>query len=116
MKELLFSITKKDFKLNFFSGTGAGGQHRNRHMNCVRLQHLDSGASVTGQSHREQRANIKEALSNIIKNPKFRLWHAGKVKEVRTGKTLEQRVDELMSPENLKFECKGSDGRWMDCE
>lgn len=112
-RELLFTLTKKDFKLNFFSGTGAGGQHRNRHMNCVRLQHPDSGAMTTGQSHREQRANIKEAFKNLVKHPKFKIWHATKVNEVVSGKTLEQQVDEMMKPENLKFECKDENGRWV---
>ena len=27
MKELLFSVTKKDFDITYFSGKGAGGQH-----------------------------------------------------------------------------------------
>ena len=33
-KELLFSVTKKDFSITWFSGTGAGGQYRNKHQNC----------------------------------------------------------------------------------
>jgi protein subunit release factor A len=57
MREHLFTLTKKDFKIDYFSGTGAGGQYRNRHKNCVRLTHLASGITVTGQSHRKQKAN-----------------------------------------------------------
>ena len=45
MKKLLFSITKKDFKIDYFSGTGAGGQHRNRHKNCIRLTHIESNVT-----------------------------------------------------------------------
>ena len=113
-KELLFSVTKKDLKLCFFSGTGAGGQHRNRHMNCVRLQHPDSGANVTGQSFREQRSNIKEALNNLVKHPMFRLWHAGKVKEMLSGETIDEKVDKMMQPDNLKIEHK-NEGKWVEC-
>jgi protein subunit release factor A len=43
-KELLFSVTKKDFNVDYFSGKGAGGQYRNKHQNCVRLKHIESGA------------------------------------------------------------------------
>jgi len=73
MKKLLFRITKKDLNITFFSGHGAGGQNRNRHMNCVRLNHKDSGTMVTGQFHKEKRYNIKEALENLTKHPKFKV-------------------------------------------
>lgn len=111
-KELLFSITKKDFIIDYFSGSGAGGQHRNKHQNCVRLFHPDSGARVTGQSHRSRQQNLKEALHNLIKNGKFKIWHIRKIHEVITGKTIEQKVEEDMRPENLLIEHK-EDGKWV---
>ena len=37
-KELLFHAERKDFRIDYFSGTGAGGQYRNKHQNCVRLR------------------------------------------------------------------------------
>ena len=49
-KELIFQATKKDFKLDWFSGSGAGGQHRNKHQNCLRLTHIPSGITVTSQT------------------------------------------------------------------
>ncbi|MHA2010092.1 MAG: peptide chain release factor family protein [Promethearchaeota archaeon] len=104
MKELLFSIKKEDLNITYFSGKGGGGQHRNRHMNCVRLNHKDSGTMVTGQSNRERKANIKEALSNLTNSPKFKVWHSRRVFEALRQKTIEQEVEELMSGEYLLIE------------
>ena len=112
-RELLFSVTKKDFRVEYFSGTGAGGQHRNKHQNCVRLHHKDSGSMVTGQSNKERRSNIKEALTNLTKHPKFRMWHARRVYEAFDGIRLEDLVDEMMSPENLKIEHKDENDKWV---
>jgi len=114
MKELLFSITKKDLKLDFFSGTGAGGQHRNKHQNCVRLHHPESGAIATGQSQRDRQSNIREALQNLVKNPKFRIFLARKNFELTAGKTLDQIVDEMMIGKNLKIESKDESGKWVE--
>ncbi|MCK5603396.1 hypothetical protein KAR91_16040 [Candidatus Pacearchaeota archaeon] len=113
-KELLFSITKKDLKIEYFSGTGGGGQHRNRHQNCVRMFHSDSGVRVTGQSHKERSSNIKEAFLNMMKHGKFKLWHARKIQETLKGKSLEEEVDALMSEENIKVEGKDANGRWVN--
>lgn len=114
-RELLFSITKKDLRIEFFSGSGAGGQYRNKHQNCVRIHHDESGAISTGQSYRERSANLKEALNNLIKNPKFKIWHSRKVLEAIEGRKLEDVVDDLMSPNNLKIEVK-KDGVWVNDE
>ncbi len=62
----LFSITKKDFEISYFSGKGSGGQHRNKHQNCVRMKHKESGIISVGQNHKNRQANLKEALRNLI--------------------------------------------------
>ena len=111
-RELLFSVTKKDLKIEFFSGTGAGGQHRNKHQNCVRMHHPESGAKATGQSSKERQANLREAFQSLVKSPKVRVWQVEKVTEVQTGKTIEQTVDAMLSPENLKVEYKENGGSW----
>lgn len=109
----MFSVTKKDLKIEYFSGKGAGGQHRNKHQNCVRIHHKDSGALVTGQSHRERQANQDEAFKNLVNNTKFKLWHARRVQECQEGKTLEQKVKEMVVPKNLKIEIK-ENGKWVE--
>jgi len=114
MKErrLLFTLTKKDFRIEYFSGSGAGGQHRNRHKNCVRIHHPASGAIVTGQSHKERKSNFKEAFHKLPQNGKFKVWHTKKCNELLTGKTIDQLVDEAMEPQNLKIETKNEKDQW----
>ena len=113
MRELLFSVTKKDLDINFFSGTGAGGQHRNKHQNCVRMFHKESGARSVGQSHREKQVNLREAFNTLIKHPRFRIWHNIKTQEVLEGKTIEKKVEEMVTPESIKTEYK-ENGKWVE--
>lgn len=56
------SLTKDDFVLDWFSGTGAGGQHRNKHQNCCRLTHKATGIVVTAQTARTRPENQKAAV------------------------------------------------------
>ena len=109
MKELLFSITKKDLQIEFFSGTGAGGQKRNKCQNCVRMTHPESGAMATGQSNKERPANLREAFKGLNRNAKFKMWIAEKIEEYNTGETLEERVETMMHPDNLRIEYKNKD-------
>lgn len=74
MKELLFSLTKKDFDITWFSGKGAGGQHRNKHQNCCRIIHRASGAMGIGQTQRTRPANQKDAFNNMVNSDKFQVW------------------------------------------
>ena len=112
-RELLFSVTKKDLKIEYFSGTGAGGQHRNKHRNCVRMCHVESGARTTGQSHKERLSNVAEAFGRLTEHPLFKIWQAEKIREIQTGETIEQKVDKMMSLRNLRIEYKeGKGGKW----
>jgi peptide chain release factor 1 len=104
-KELLFSLTKKDFTLTWFSGTGAGGQYRNKHQNCCRIKHNESGVIGTGQSNRSQVANRREAFVGLTKNPKFKVWLNRKIFEIDLDTdAIKRRVDEAMKEENIKTE------------
>jgi protein subunit release factor A len=113
-RELLFSVTKKDLKIEYFSGTGGGGQHRNKHQNCVRIYHPDSGARSTGQSHKERSSNLAEAFCGLTKSAPFKMWQARKISEIQSGQTTEQVVEKMMSPENLRVEYKESGGTWIE--
>jgi protein subunit release factor A len=110
-----FSVTKKDLTVTLFSGTGAGGQHRNKHQNCIRIKHNDTGIIKTGQSSRSREANTKGAMEGLAADPRFKSFCEMKLREIEEGQTVEQVVDDMMRPENLKCEVK-LDGRWVDCE
>lgn len=56
------TYTKKDFKIDWFSGTGPGGQNRNKTQNCVRITHIESGLKRTSTSHRDRKANFRDAF------------------------------------------------------
>ena len=60
-------LTKKDFRVDWFSGTGAGGQHRNKHMNCCRITHIATGLVTTGQTQRDRISNQREAFGKLVK-------------------------------------------------
>jgi len=60
-------LTKKDFRLEWFSGTGAGGQYRNKHQNCCRITHIETGLQATGQSSRERPQNQKTAFTTLAR-------------------------------------------------
>ena len=91
-----FSLTKKDFKIDWFSGTGAGGQHRNKHQNCVRITHIDTGFMETGQNHRERSRNFEEAFKRLA----YRVVHFYYKKADRERRPVEEVVRTYNMSEN----------------
>jgi peptide chain release factor 1 len=54
-----------DFKIEWYSGTGAGGQHRNKHQNSCRITYLPTGQVSTAQ-HRSRQNSLEEAKSSLL--------------------------------------------------
>jgi peptide chain release factor 1 len=50
------NINIKDVRTEWFSGTGAGGQHRNKHQNSCRLIHTPTGIVVTSQQRKRDQS------------------------------------------------------------
>lgn len=61
-----FVINEKDLLVQWFSGTGAGGQHRNKHQNSCRLIHTPSGVTVCAQT-RSRASSYAQALTELQK-------------------------------------------------
>lgn len=56
------TTNEDDYRVYWFSGRGAGGQHRNKHQNCCRVVHLPTGMTAVGQRERSREANLRRAM------------------------------------------------------
>jgi len=84
MEEL--HLTKKDFKVDWFSGTGKGGQHRNKHQNCCRITHIATGLRAQGTEARDRPTNQREAFQRLAR---LILAHYGNSEQVERFKSAE---------------------------
>jgi protein subunit release factor B len=114
MKTLIKSVTKKDFTLQFFRCGGNGGQKVNKTSSGVRIIHKESGSVGECRNNRSQHQNLKEAFKRLTESPKFKLWINKIAYEYNLGKTVEQKVEEMCNPGNIKIEVVGEDGKWVE--
>jgi peptide chain release factor 1 len=59
-------ITEEQFRFEWFSGTGKGGQHRNKHQNCCRCIHEPTGIMANGTSSRSREDNKRQAYITCL--------------------------------------------------
>ena len=72
--ELLFSITEKGCKFDYYKGSGKGGQKRNKTENCVRCRHIPSGAMATSEEGRSKDLNKRRAFKKMSETKEFKIW------------------------------------------
>ncbi len=109
-KELLFSLTKKDFKVDTFRAGGKGGQKQNKTSSGVRVTHIASGAVGEGRDERSQRQNKKNAFERCINSDTFQKWFRVEcARALGQIADLDAKVDEMMRPNNLKIENIGGE-------
>lgn len=88
-----------DFRVEWFSGSGAGGQHRNKHANSCRVYHIPTGL-VEARQGRERVTNLRDAKAAIIASldAAMRGSVAGEIAGVRKGQVGSgQRADKTVT-------------------
>lgn len=79
-------IDEADLQHRWFSGTGAGGQHRNKHQNSIELTHVPTGISRTAQTRSREnsmkvaRDALEEAVAALAASE-----HGAAVNDVRSA-------------------------------
>jgi protein subunit release factor A len=78
----------KDIRIQWYSGTGAGGQYRNKHQNSCRLVHVPTGIQALGTKNRERAANMRDAMAALER----RVEESKEVKKERRNDQLVVRT------------------------
>jgi peptide chain release factor 1 len=74
------AILKSDLKIEWYSGTGPGGQHRNKHQNSCRITHLPTGITATAQT-RSRNNSLAEAMKTIEERVNCQFAHIENAKQ-----------------------------------
>lgn len=111
-KELLFSVTASDCRFDYYRGSGAGGQKRNKTSSAVRCTHIDSGAVGQAEDTRSQTQNKRLAFGRMAQTDKFKAWH--KIETARRTGELKQIEERIEYELKHKTRCEiRKDGKWV---
>lgn len=92
-KELLFSLTEKDFKFIAKRGSGKGGQKKNKTSSAIQCFHEPSGSIGEAEDFREQSKNKQLAFKRCTDTLEFKTWLQLKI-DAATGQVEIEEIDE----------------------
>jgi len=114
-KELLFSVTKKDFVVQAYKGSGKGGQNRNKRETACRISHPASGAVATCEEERYYEVNKRRAFEKLTSSKQFQSWlKLETAKALGQKVSIEEEVTKAMMPVNIRVDIHDEQGRWVD--
>lgn len=102
-------VTDDQFRFEWYSGTGKGGQHRNKHQNCCRCIHEPTGITANGTESRSREDNKRAALE-VCKARIAAKFHQDKERflagneRVRTYNEADNRVYDHASGEQFSWD------------
>lgn len=117
--ETVPTLEDRDFTLEWFSGTGAGGQHRNKHQNSCRLTHIATGVVVTAQcrsrqnSYEQARAELQQRITGAArqkaahataKDRREQVGSGERGDKIRTYRSQDNSVKDHLSGRTASFD------------
>lgn len=61
------NVRKSDLHIQYYRGSGPGGQHRNKKDTACRITHKPTGISATAEDSKSQDTNRKNAFKKLTK-------------------------------------------------
>ena len=87
-------LNPKDLKIDYYRGSGPGGQHRNTSETGVRITHLPPGIVVTDTESRSRHMNQQRAMARLEEKLGARLKKRRPRIKTRPGKAaIARRLD-----------------------
>lgn len=113
----LSSLTAKDFRWDFYSAGGKGGQRRDRKATACRCVHEPSGAVGISQDERSQLQNKQLAFKRMAESDKFQKWLKVESSRLMGNPTpeflAEISVDKMMNKmHDFKIEIQVGKNEW----
>lgn len=84
---------ERDCEMQFFRGSGPGGQNRNKTETGVRLSHIPSGIVVEAEDERSQAQNRKHAFERLRK--RLQALNRPRKRRVATNPPLRAKEERL---------------------
>jgi protein subunit release factor B len=109
-KQILFSLTKKDFIVEYYNPGKNGGQNANKVATACRIHHPASGAIGDCHEERTQKPNRERAFDRLVKSVKFQKWH-----KIETAKRqglladIDKKVEKALAEAVVEIQ---ENGRW----
>ena len=104
------TVRREDFEINFYRGSGPGGQHRNKTDSACRMKHIPTGNVTQSEEHKKQGQNKKAAFKRmtdilvpLMKEAAKPQVESGSSERIRTYHEPDQRVKDHRSGKTYNY-------------
>jgi peptide chain release factor 1 len=104
------TVRREDFEINYYRGSGPGGQHRNKTDSACRMKHIPTGNVTQSEEHKKQGQNKKAAFKRmtdilvpLMKEAAKPQVESGSTERIRTYHEPDQRVKDHRSGKTYRY-------------